>query len=221
MIKLEKVDEPAVLKENAQNWLDVIKDKISSGEIPTDGDKSKYRHADIKASLIVETNGKCAYCESFLRHISFGDVEHIHPKSANIDDIYRWDNLTLACDMCNTYKSAETNVIDPYSDDPVEHFKFFGPMLYAKPESPKAVVTEKKLKLNRDDLVKKRVERLAAISNIVHIISKTTDENVRRVIVDDLFENEIGGSTEYSAFAREFLLEIDKDANLRSAGPVI
>ena len=81
MIKLSKTEEPQILLDNGPNWTKVIVDKIAVGETPTDTEKTRYRHPDIKAALVAETNGKCAYCESKVLHIHHGDVEHIYPKS--------------------------------------------------------------------------------------------------------------------------------------------
>src|SRR5437660_11067609 len=106
MIKLSKTDEPAVLIERKADWTRTLVEKGARGEEPSDGEKNRYRHPDIKQALIAETHGKCAYCESKLLHITYGDVEHIVPKSAKIELSFQWKNLTLACDRCNTNKNA-------------------------------------------------------------------------------------------------------------------
>src|SRR3954469_25335779 len=98
MIKLEKTERPQVLTDNADDWTAVLLEKQAQGEEPTTSEKTKYRHRDIKAALLNETHGKCAYCESKLRHITYGDVEHIVPKSLALAKIFDWANLTLACD---------------------------------------------------------------------------------------------------------------------------
>ena len=48
-------------------------------------------------------HGKCAYCESKLTHVTYGDIEHFRPKG---NPHYRhltfnWDNLLLSCPICN------------------------------------------------------------------------------------------------------------------------
>ena len=214
MIKLNKTAEPEILINEGPAWLKIIQDKLENGEVPTEAEKGKYRHKDIKSALVEETHGKCAYCESYLRHIAFGDIEHIHPKSAKLEDLFRWANLTLACDICNTAKSNHNNVVDPYTDEPAQHFKFFGPMIYANTDSAKAVFTAKKLKLNRDELIARRAQRLSAISDILLLISQATNNDIRQVLIEDLFENEISDSSEYAAFTRSFLREVNKDLGL-------
>lgn len=205
MIRLTKRQEPDVLRINGPAWLKAIEDKIAAGETPTDAEKGRYRHADIKKALKEETHGKCAYCESKLLHIAFGDVEHITPKSLRLADTFRWDNLTLACDVCNTYKANVSNLIDPYTDDPNHYFRFLGPMIYANPTEARGVVTAKKLRLNRPDLVAERAKRLNAISSIIMIIETTADTDVKAALTDDLLRNETADDAEYAAFVRGFL----------------
>ena len=40
-----------------------------------------YGHADIKRTLETMQHGKCAFCESKIKHIAHGDVEHFRPKA--------------------------------------------------------------------------------------------------------------------------------------------
>lgn len=205
MIKLSKYPEPEILAVNGPTWLKVIQDKIAVGEPPTETEKSRYRHPQIKDVLKLETHGKCAYCESRLLHVAFGDVEHIAPKSLKIADTFRWSNLTLACDVCNTYKKDVTNLIDPYVDNPGEYFKFLGPVVYPLPDKNKAIVTEKRLRLNRTDLVENRIKRLDYISSILLTIATASDPEVQAVLIDDLINNEAADKGEYAAFVRSFI----------------
>lgn len=209
MIRLEKVEEPAILQDNGAAWLKVIEDKLAAGEVPTDAEKGRYRHADIKAALKIETHGKCAYCESKLLHVAFGDVEHITPKSGRVADTFRWSNLTLACDVCNTYKRDVSGIADPYVDEPEDLFRFAGPMIYPDPANAKAVLTVKQLRLNRHDLLANRAKRLEAIATILLVIKTTVDASVRAALTEDLHENEAGDQGEYAAFVRSFLALVE------------
>jgi uncharacterized protein (TIGR02646 family) len=208
---LTKQEEPEVLRKNGATWLKAVENKIAAGEVPTDAEKGRYRHPEIKSALITETHGKCAYCESRLLHIAFGDVEHITPKSLKLSDTFRWSNLTLACDVCNTYKGNAADLVDPYVDDPSVFFKFVGPMVYANPSEPKGVITAKQLRLNRPDLIAHRVKRLDAITSIMHLISITQDPKLKAVLTADLRENEASDEGEYAAFVRSFLAVVDHE----------
>lgn len=205
MIRLYKQDEPEVLRTNGAAWLDAIQQRLAAGEIPTNTEKGRYRHPDIKAALIVETHGKCAYCEALLLHITFGDVEHISPKSNRVEDTFRWDNLTLACDVCNTYKKNAVGIIDPYDDEPNDHFFFSGPMIFVRPGSAKGTLTRKQLRLNRADLIIHRSKRLETVEGLLTIIETTADPQIRQVLISDLLDNEASDSSEYAACVRNFL----------------
>ncbi len=205
MIKLYKREEPEVLRDNAAAWLAILQQKVVSGQAATEAEKSRYRHKDIKDTLKLETSGKCAYCESYLLHVAFGDVEHITPKSSDITKTFDWQNLTLACDICNTYKSNIEGLVDPYVDDPDDHFDFAGPMIVARISSIRAVRTETEIKLNRGDLLEARSRRLAAIARQMLLIHSVDDPQLKQTLKDDLFNNEAGDTSEFAAFVRSFI----------------
>jgi len=157
MISLSKADAPNILIENTAVWTQELKEAFANNS-ETEYMKSRYRNSDIKDALISETHGKCAYCESKLLHNSYGDIEHIVPKKKDADLYFDWSNLTLACDICNTNKSTHSEVIDPYTQDPHEHFTFLGPSIWGKNGNPSAIFTEKQLHLNRINLIERRTE---------------------------------------------------------------
>jgi len=114
-----------------------------------------------------ETHGKCAYCESKIKHISYGDIEHILPKniSARPDLYVAWSNLTLSCEQCNqsgkrTYFDENLPLINPYTDIPSQHLQDIGPRIMSISGDDRAFVTKNVLKLNRAVLVESRPEAL-------------------------------------------------------------
>src|SRR5262245_49620492 len=130
MIKLTKGPPPQVLVDNAANWTAELLAEMENG-----GDKiayraGKYRHPEIKDALKLETHRKCAYCESKPLHVTFGDIEHVIPKSEEPNLTFDWPNLTLACDVCNTNKGAKMGLLDPYHCEPEQEFEFHGPMMF-------------------------------------------------------------------------------------------
>ncbi len=167
MIGLNKSAEPNVLQRNAASWTAELLQKIAAGDEPTKYLLGRYAHPEIKAALLIETNEKCAYCESPLRHVTYGDVEHIVPKAAEPALRFSWRNLTIACDVCNTNKSDVADLVDPYACDPRLRFKFYGPLLWAVPTDDPAVLTEEQLDLNRGKLVERRCERIEYLRNLV------------------------------------------------------
>lgn len=167
MIHLTKTPAPPVLINNAAKWTQELLKKIAENKKPTDYLLSRYRDPDIKSALLKETNEKCAYCESPLRHISYGDIEHITPKSSSPEKRFEWENLTLACDICNTNKSDKNGIIDPYLHDPSALFDFHGPLVWGIPTSEEAVYTEAQLNLNRNGLVERRRERIEYLRYLI------------------------------------------------------
>lgn len=210
MIKLTKLQQPEILKDHAAEWTQVLLNKLAVHAKPTDSEKSKYRHPDIKKVLVQETYGKCAYCESKLTHIAYGDVEHIVPKSTKPEATFDWDNLTLACDICNTNKSDKfshgAGFIDPYLKDPSQHFYFLGPLIYAKPGDADARLTEETLKLNRAELVERRSERIRYLRDQVEVI-RHAPAHLRDILIQ-ILNKEANADKEYAAITKVCILTL-------------
>ena len=77
-------------------------------------DSSIYGHPTVKQALRQAQFGKCAFCESKIGHVAYGDVEHFRPKAgfqqSPSDPLtkpgyywlaYEWSNLLLSCQICN------------------------------------------------------------------------------------------------------------------------
>jgi len=73
-----------------------------------------YGAKSVKNGLLKAQQDKCAFCESKVRHVAYGDVEHFRPKAGfrqrAEDDLgrpgyywlaYEWTNLYFACQICN------------------------------------------------------------------------------------------------------------------------
>lgn len=208
MIKLTKANEPIVLRDNRESWEQVIRDHAASGTKASDAELGRYNHADIKDALLGETSGKCAYCESKFRHVTYGDIEHIIPKKLGVEHRFRWENLTIGCDVCNTKKGKKENLIDPYVEEPEAEFVIFGPMVLPNPTSDRATVTESALELNRKDLVERRVERIKYLQKMLHVALSMKDEADRQVLLDELRTVETTDGVEYAALSRSFVRDL-------------
>lgn len=77
-------------------------------------DDGIYPATEVKEALIAAQHGKCAFCESKVCHVSYGDIEHFRPKAGykqRVEDklgrpgyywlAYEWDNLFFCCQLCN------------------------------------------------------------------------------------------------------------------------
>ncbi|MBA43512.1 MAG: hypothetical protein CMF62_05845 [Magnetococcales bacterium] len=167
MIKLFKLDKPNILVVKEDEWLE----KLMSPEC-TKNDKLKYRHKDIKKTLIEETSSKCAYCEDKMLSVAYGDIEHILPKAKYKNLTFAWENLTLSCSVCNNNKLeldiSERNMIHPYEDTPEDHIYFMGTLAVSK--GAKGTNTISLLELNRAELMQARSERLEKIAKVAEQI---------------------------------------------------
>lgn len=209
MIKLTKGVTPDILVANGAAWTQILLDKKASGEVPTNTEKTRYRHPDIKDALKNETSGKCAYCESKLLHIHHGDVEHIMPKSLDLASILLWENLTLACEVCNQKKSDldpnALHILDPYSDEPSDHLVFAGSMAVAK-GTPKGISSLAILDLNRGELVERRKEKLDKLAFLIDTVTRNDlPLPARRALWADAVANDVSAASAYTAASKAFI----------------
>ena len=207
MIKMSKGDEPKILFDNHKKWTTLLMSQLATSKKPKPSLVAKYRNKKIKEALILETSGKCVYCESKLLHIHHGDIEHILPKSIYANQTFVWANLTLACEICNQNKSANDPnlnfIINPYIHDPKLHIRFAGPWLVTT--TTQGENTETLLDLNRLPLYEKRLERMKGIQNILKNITDVTKPlPTRKVIFKDFIKNELSTTSEYSAMVSCF-----------------
>jgi uncharacterized protein (TIGR02646 family) len=77
-------------------------------------DSAIYGAPSVKAALRRAHHDKCAFCESKVTQVAYGDVEHFRPKSGyrqrSSDPLvqpgyywlaYDWSNLLFSCQLCN------------------------------------------------------------------------------------------------------------------------
>ncbi|WP_223415301.1 MULTISPECIES: HNH endonuclease [unclassified Pseudomonas] len=207
MIKLIKSEIPNILRVNGPEWTRIVLQKQAESLELTASEKSRYAHPEIKAAIIQETNGKCAYCESKVRHIAYGDIEHVIPKSSEPELWFDWENLTLACDVCNTNKGNKRGVVDPYAVDPEQRFVFLGSVVWPVPGDETAALSVRILDLNRTELVGKRLERIEYLMLFSTTIEKTTCPDLRAILEQD-FKRELESDKEYAALCRAVAREL-------------
>lgn len=211
MRKIKKLKMPQVLVINAAKWTQEYCSCLSAGQKPSEEVATRYKDPAIKAMLEQETHEKCAYCESKMKHISYGDIEHILPKNKNArPDLYvEWSNLTLACEQCNRsgkrkYYNPQLSLINPYVDDPDQHLKDIGPLIMPVPGDDRAYVTRNILKLNRPALVERRTERIESVEALLISWAKEQNETVKEVMEGQLHE-EYAEDKEFSSTIKEYL----------------
>lgn len=187
MIRLNKKEKPEILSKNEKQWLEDLMEYINAGQKPLISIQRRYAHKDIKRALIEETFEKCAYCESKITHIDYGDIEHIEPKSIVPEKTFDWNNLTLSCGKCNqnkgTYHNLTMTLLNPYIDDVENEIIFLGPIPSAR--SQRASLTVKLLKLDRVELIERRKVALERIQPLIDIYLREEGE-LKELIYRDL-----------------------------------
>ena len=210
MIKLKKLEEPKILKENAKKWTTEYLECIGMGKAIPAKLKMKYSQRDIKAQLLKETNEKCVYCESKFTHICPGDIEHILPKNKNAHpELYvTWDNLTMACETCNrsgkrTYNNDDEPLLNPYVDEIECEIFSAGPMIFAVEGSRKGQISIDVLKLNRGALIERRIEAIKKVDLLRIQYEQEENEDYKNILLGQIDE-EVGKNKEYSFTLKNF-----------------
>ena len=203
MIKLNKLPLPQHLQDKLDEWE------------RTGHQSASWRDSGIKAVLIEETNAKCAYCESYIPHVASGDVEHILPKSKHPTLRFQWNNLTLACEVCNRYHknsyAQERKLLDPYETvEPSAYLSAHDATLLSSEHSPDTVRSEltlEKLGLNRAHLVEKRQMELGKMKIIIEAWKDATPAT-QLVLTEEIHEL-YEPRQEYSFIIKSYLAKCD------------
>lgn len=205
MIRVRRGRAPDVLTRNRARWTsDLLRAKT-----PKERERllRRYRHQDVKDALVARFHGKCAYCESFIRHVDYGHIEHYRPKVRYPKQAFTWSNLVLACGVCNgsehkgehfPLKANGGPIIDPCAEAPARHLSFeYDPvarLASVRGKTTRGDTTEKLLGLNRQDLRAHRSER---IQYLWFIAQRAMTDPEARQLLDDA----AAASRPYSAFA--------------------
>lgn len=127
MIRIKKPSEaPAILTGKGEEQRQAMCDDYENGVREFKFDKKIYGHKTVKDALILAQHDKCFLCESKITHIDYGDVEHFRPKKAYCQSkndgltrpgyfwlAYNWDNLFLACTLCNRRHKGSLFPLEP------------------------------------------------------------------------------------------------------------
>jgi uncharacterized protein (TIGR02646 family) len=204
MIRITKLSEPKYLADRKEAW---TKEYLAANDEQKRKLQGRYNHEHIKAQLELETSKKCAYCESWIMHIDYGDIEHIAPKNSFPEKIYDWANLTLACSVCNTNKGAywsdTASLLNPYTDNIEAQIEARGPWLSYIPGQERGKISLLKLALNRPELLERRRERLEKLQPLVDAYVNASAE-IKEILKPQL-EEELNSNREYIATVRPYL----------------
>jgi uncharacterized protein (TIGR02646 family) len=206
VIRVVRAAKPKVLRDNESRWLSALKAAVSAGD--RERATARYRHAEVRVALEQMFRGKCAYCESYILHITYAHIEHFRPKSRFPELTFSWENLLLACGICNSSRFKADRfpeaadggpIVDPCTEEPEDHLVFhYHPRarlasVYGR--TVRGQTTERFLGLNRPELRCRRSRQVTLLAVLrLHV---DIDERAR-----ELFEEAKAGSEEYAAFAR-------------------
>ncbi len=203
MIKITKPAAPDLLRGRGQTKrakhcadYDRVPADHDAGVKTFNFDAALYGDPTVKQALVAAQHGKCCFCE---REIGGeGDVEHFRPKASFCQGegqplerpgyywlAYEWDNLLLACPICNQrFKRSLFPLFDPArrarnhhgdvtqekpvfihpaEEDPVCFIGFRQEVAYAKRGSRRAKETIKAFGLNRENLTEERRDHLSRL----------------------------------------------------------
>lgn len=192
MIRYTKGPIPEILQQNARDWTVELLALIEGGREVESGILRRYAHSSIKSQVKQDSYDKCIYCESKITHISYGDIDHIKPKSRFPAETYSWDNLALVCNKCNNTKrdnyDPATPPINPYRENPALFLKAVGAIIWPEPGNDRGQVTVSIVKLNRTELLERRRARLEQIRPMFENIARAINPEIRAIFREQLLE---------------------------------
>lgn len=168
-------------------------------------DAALYGDPTVKQALVAAQHGKCCFCERKIG--GEGDVEHFRPKASFCQGeghpverpgyywlAYEWDNLLLACPICNQrFKRSLFPLLDPVKrarnhhgdltqerslfihpaeEDPADFIGFRQEVAYAIRGNRRAKETIKALGLNRENLAEERRDHLSRLVYLRRVLDQ-------------------------------------------------
>jgi uncharacterized protein (TIGR02646 family) len=219
VIAIVRTPEPTVLRKYAVKWLAnleaVLADPTASS-VQRKKAISRYKHPEVKSALVQLFHGKCAYCESKITAVTYGQIEHFYPKSLYPKQTFDWQNLLLSCDICNDKghkgerfpldDQGQPLLIDPTDgrSDISEHLRFLWDSVVGSAVvyglDVRGRLVEEIFDLNglrgRMELVRHRSQY---IRRLIALCMFATDNNGEALV---LLREACSPEAEYSAFAR-------------------
>lgn len=177
MMKMQRPQQPAWLKENYKKWGRRFKKKL---ENPAKKDEFVWAthqktKVNVKLLLILRnaTKKHCAFCDDKIKK---GTIEHFRPTSKFPLLSYVWKNLFPSCNDCQEKKNEfDRDLLKPDLED----YEFRRYFLYnpfsgkidvnpqaSETEKTKAEITIKIYKLNRAELIEDRLDCFENYQNV-------------------------------------------------------
>jgi len=223
MIFVERTVKPAILRDNSETWTrEYLQARADYNNNPTEDLKKiaeakekRYNQQEIKEALKSMFKKKCAFCESTITHVDYGQIEHFRPKSVYPQLCFEWDNFVLSCAICNGTGNKGNKFpleadggpfINPTTENPDDFFIFDYDDILKRfvvlPKNLRAVTMLSIIKLNREDLAEHRTKEMF---KIIRIIEKIIQEDKEKL---ELFLNYFNEEYDYYAFIKTIIQKV-------------
>jgi uncharacterized protein (TIGR02646 family) len=225
MIFVNRTAKPKILENNAANWTkDYLDARAAVAADPSTVNKDiasaiekRYNKTEVKDALKGMFKHKCAFCESKITHVDYGQIEHFKPKSVYPDLCFEWNNFLLSCSICNGKSNKGDKFpleakggpfINPTVENPDDFFRFEYDNVLNKfivfPKNERAKTMLGIIKLNREELLEHRTEVLLKILYYVDNIVKKNPDALEE------FKNLFNGEEEYFSFIRLIITKAEQ-----------
>ena len=240
MIKVEKdfLTIPSILK--SANRKEAFSKNIEAKEYKVG--KKLYKSQQVQDSLNKIYHLKCAFCEKDLLDSS-KHIGHYRPKATYYWLSYSWDNLLLACGRCNSFKGDKFKIngniavynneafekihdlgsdydireqpfiVNPEKEDIISDIEYkFNAQVFSQNSRVQHTI-EHACKLNRDELVEKRLLILEDFRNQInrhYILFKKEKGDISRFRPDiESFLDKVNKKNEFYSFRYFIVNNID------------
>lgn len=195
MRNVQRLKKPKSLAKNGPKWSAALQAKIVAcgGVVKLVPNKyfDKYNKPDIKESLREMYGGLCCYCEARIGVVEFGNIEHTKPKRTYTDTTYEWENLHLACTMCNVEKGIQYDeispILDAVKDRPIEDHLTYR-KYWVQARTARGTTTRNHVKLDREGLLRARSEIWTRVLGLIEEINRTPNAPESDTVRDELNE---------------------------------
>ncbi|QWG76928.1 MULTISPECIES: AAA family ATPase [Bacillus cereus group] len=193
------------------NKYNLINEKLETGEL-------------VKSKL--NSNNKCAYCETVFLDGDSLEVDHLKPKALYPDLFYDMSNLICACHSCSMSRGSrfplspnqEPLLLNPYIDDPETNFHYDkNGMIFS--ETEKGNVTISTFNLNRLDLLHRRYRQLEAFQeNLknnpgIYISDDVEFAGMKRYVAKNWKESDSSGEGhQINILDEEYFINVKKES---------
>lgn len=163
MIRVQKGDPPPGFAARSRKWIARFKAQSETATVFWNHIRRELR--DDADFLYHVFHGKCAFCESYMAHVAFAQIEHYKPKRYFSEAVFDWDNWLLSCGVCNTQKGQRRDfleahcegrpcLINPAHDVPADDLHFVRHKIFG--DTRRGEYTIDLIQLDRDALNKAR-----------------------------------------------------------------